>query len=115
MDIITGELKHSMSLSRPKIVFCSHVSVKTVLEVKAEVNFIEEVVIFGTAVEGTTSYTNFLSNGSQDVNSFQPKDVDIDAVAAILSSSGTMGLPKGVMLTHRNLRGTFAYVQYVFV
>ncbi|WP_306521041.1 4-coumarate--CoA ligase family protein [Gemmatimonas sp.] len=60
---------------------------------------VREIVVFGEA-DGATPYASLFAYG--DV----PPAVEIDPatdVCALPYSSGTSGIPKGVMLTHRNL------------
>jgi acyl-CoA synthetase (AMP-forming)/AMP-acid ligase II len=65
---------------------------------------IDEVFVFGEA-EGATPFKALLAGGHA------PPDVSIapgEDLAALPYSSGTTGLPKGVMLTHRNLVANIA-------
>jgi acyl-CoA synthetase (AMP-forming)/AMP-acid ligase II len=60
---------------------------------------VREIVVFGEA-EGATPFSELLAHGDA------PPVVHIDPandVVALPYSSGTSGIPKGVMLTHRNL------------
>ncbi len=69
---------------------------------------VEEVFVFGEA-EGATPFASLIRAGA-------PPKVDIDARNDLITlpySSGTTGLPKGVMLTHHNLVSNLAQTNAV--
>jgi long-chain acyl-CoA synthetase len=54
----------------------------------------------GPAPEGWTSWGELLKKGDDD---FEARDCEPDDIALLLYTSGTTGVPKGVMLSHMNL------------
>lgn len=104
---ITGELDHALKLSKPKYIFASKTSSRTLLNVKKNNKFIEEIIIFDDEkVPGTIKYSDFLSKyrNLSAIKNFKPTIVSLkEQVAFILCSSGTTGLPKGVQLSYTNI------------
>ena len=69
-------------------------------EAARQVPSLREIFVLGDAVDGATPFASLLTHGDQ------PPKVRIDPkndLVALPYSSGTTGLPKGVMLTHFNL------------
>lgn len=85
------------------------------LEVKQNSSFIKKIIILDVVqdIEDNESLLNFILRNSDDsYKNFRPLDFDSnEQVAAVLCSSGTTGLPKGVMTTHANLSVRFAHVR----
>ncbi|XP_050515863.1 uncharacterized protein LOC114340025 [Diabrotica virgifera virgifera] len=103
------ELRHALTLYQPEIVFCSKTTINKFLNFQKEFSFIKKlIIIYGDeafGIENIQSFTKRLLR-SEIVRPevFKPYNEEdpVDHVAFIMSSSGTTGLPKGVMLTDRN-------------
>lgn len=60
----------------------------------------KRIFVIGKPFEGASSFADLVNNAGDQVKDFGNSP---DDVAVIPYSSGTTGVPKGVMLTHRNL------------
>ena len=104
-----GELAHQLKDSGARML----VTVPPFLDVAreaAEAAGVEDVFVVGEA-EGATPLTELLGDPAE------APEVKIDPatdLAVLPYSSGTTGLPKGVMLTHRNLVANLVQVQDKF-
>ncbi|KAL0103066.1 hypothetical protein PUN28_018399 [Cardiocondyla obscurior] len=102
------ELKHALFISKPKFIFISSVAFNSMRKVFKELHWLPRVLMLNEHSSGNVAWPSIyeiISNISEDnANALQATSVDVDNhVAAILCSSGTTGLPKGVMLTDKNI------------
>lgn len=109
---ISGEYVHALNLSKPKVMFCSFQVLDSIIKVSKEIKSIKKIIVLnksGKLPQSIQNIQDFLNNPISD--NFKITPVEPDHVAAVLCSSGTTGLAKGVMLTHKNFLGGYIYIK----
>ncbi|XP_060526778.1 uncharacterized protein LOC132702259 [Cylas formicarius] len=106
-DYTPAEVKHVLGLSKPKVVFCSEKTINKLLAALPNHPHILKLVLFGNkrrVDKNIVMFEDIIQGPFEFDESFQPPPLDMkETVATILCSSGTTGLPKGVMCTHDNM------------
>ncbi|KAF5292800.1 hypothetical protein FQA39_LY13845 [Lamprigera yunnana] len=103
------ELLHMFNIIKPKLIFCSMKVLSKIQDIKNKVSYIEKIIVLDGEddTEYAESFNNFISHSSDvdlDPDNFKMVNYDRhEHIALILQSSGTTGLPKGVMLTDTNI------------
>uniref|UniRef100_A0A6P7GLV9 Luciferin 4-monooxygenase n=1 Tax=Diabrotica virgifera virgifera TaxID=50390 RepID=A0A6P7GLV9_DIAVI len=102
---VHDELRHVLNLTKPEILFCSKLTLSKFS--KGEYNFIEKIFCIDSNVSNIETAEEFVSKqlNSKPVDSkrFEMFSGNPEThLTAIMTSSGTTGLPKGVMLTDHN-------------
>ncbi len=101
------ELRHIISVCKPKIVFLPHkfrrfnyTDLAKSLLAAFDRRFAIVLVERGTQAEGFPTLASVLAENGR---TFNGSSANADEVAAVLFTSGTENLPKGVLLTHNNI------------
>ncbi|XP_026727909.1 luciferin 4-monooxygenase-like [Trichoplusia ni] len=99
-----NELQATFSVDKPSIVFCQSEKVKDVQKAIELADATAKVFSYDTSPD-TISLAEMLEKYGEDVDvkDFQAADFDTEkTISVIVSTSGTTGLPKASILTHKN-------------
>lgn len=95
------EIQPQMEKTQSKMIFASPAQLPIVEKVRKRLPQLAQVVVTSEkAGDHNLSYREFLQMGEGEA---PPADLQEDDVVLILFTGGTTGIPKAVMLTHKNL------------
>ncbi|XP_073950378.1 luciferin 4-monooxygenase isoform X1 [Choristoneura fumiferana] len=106
-----GEITHILKITKPKIIFTSPITAQNISDC-SEGSSVEKIVIFGDYEVVPGVMFNELVKETAKVEDFTLADVGIMDTLAVMCSSGTTGLPKGVELTHINFLTLTRHMKY---
>lgn len=95
------EVKPQLELTKAKVIFVSPAQFGIAEKIKPQLPRLKNIIVMSEKAGGDVlSYPDFL-NKSERISS--PAAMQEEDVVLILFTGGTTGIPKGVMLTHKNL------------
>ena len=120
-DLSPSEIRHVISVSQPKLLLCSETYWDQLSEYRRDLSSLERVISMEEERgEADMSLAEALDRGQQELNRGSTRYEDSrpsrEDAAAIIFTSGTTGVSKGVILTHGNLvSNVMAISQYVAI
>ncbi|XP_031843333.1 luciferin 4-monooxygenase [Nomia melanderi] len=97
------ELKYALNITKPKYIFISDIAMINMLKVHPQLYWLPKLIMLTESKNNTIPNIKNLTLDIIIDNNFHACPIDDDHVTVIPYSSGTTGLPKGVMLTNKNL------------
>lgn len=100
-NLNANEVHYQFRSTSPVVVICDYDKFDKVTAACKSIPSVQAFVVINSTIDGAISFCQLRNNTSTPPQMF-PR-ASSSSVLAILYSSGTTGLPKGVQLTHRNL------------
>ncbi len=101
-----AKLRHVVALTQPKMIFADHGDLFA--KALAAVGEGAEIVTQTGSVSGATSYDGLVSTAPDKAVRASMEKIGHDTVAKYLFTSGSTGMPKGVIQTHRMMMAQIA-------